>query len=507
MKEYITSFIYFINNIHYLKELSKHNNEKTLIGNVKHVKQIFLFQILLYSILSIFLYNSLSIIFNFKAKYYINFLIIILSIFYYYIFNCILSKFTNCYNYFIELCEIIVKYDNIIKNKIKIQKYIKNIEEDPKKTLLDIINTLNNITKKDINKKSDNYDNKDLVEIFKEYQKLKSNLFKYIFDNYEKEYIGKEKYIYKYINYILSYNKSLDLIMKHLKFEFNKNIKILNKEKFDYDLLIKEYEKYITNNILKSEELEKNELKNTIYDLLISNYKLNENFIELIKEIDSPNSNNDNNEKLIQMVEKIIEKKQISISVLEQFKKRINFEEDKNNQKENQNIKNNNFDILNEINNSTHNEISFYDINLSNININKSNLNKDKDNKNFNTNKKNSKSVDVYDIINEEEKIKDLKASFIDEINDYCKKIKGLKNEKEDIKKDNNEKENKPNYNFEQLQNNNNPNNKLIKNKNEENNSDMSMIKLDFAKSLTMALGNNKNLKLNVFGDNEEMDK
>ena len=40
-----------------------------------------------------------------------------------------------------------------------------------------------------------------------------------------------------------------------------------------------------------------------------------------------------------------------------------------------------------------------------------------------------------------------------------------------------------------------------------ENNSDMPSTKLDFAKSLTLALGKNKNFNLNFIEDKDENDK
>ena len=125
MKEYIHihNFIYFINDTHYLKELSKKNNQKLLIEKTKLRKKSFCFQQLLLFLLSIFIYNVFSYIFQTKINNYINYLIIILSILYFYIVNFILSQFLECYNNFIKLCESIVNYDNIIRNKIKLKKY------------------------------------------------------------------------------------------------------------------------------------------------------------------------------------------------------------------------------------------------------------------------------------------------------------------------------------------------------------------------------------------------
>ena len=504
MREKIINFFYFINNIHYLKELSKQNNHKSLIDQIKHKKKNFYFQLLLFTISGIIIYNTLSSTFKFKTKTYINYTILILSLLYYLIFNFVLSKFSRCYDYFIKLCEAIVLYDNTIKNKIKIRQFMQNIEEELNSNIMDIIKEINKIIKQNVFNSND-YKTKNTIEIFNSYQKLKSNLFKFIFEEYEKEYINKEIYVFHFINFILYYKNSLEFYLKYLTFEFKKNLSLLNREKVDYSSLIKEFEKYINNNVIKIEEIKKNELKNKIYGLLISNYKLNENYIDLIKEINSiDNDNNKDNDKIVEMIDIIIEKKHLSISLLEQFKKQINIQEDKNIQKENEKIKKNDIIFANDNKNNFYNNgISFYDINLNSFNINKSNFNKNKDNIETNISKKN---VEAYDIIKEEENIKDLKASFIDELNNYCKKVKGLNKDKgkEEITNEERKKENNAN-NVNNLQKKN-----LIKDvnaKSEEDGINKPFTKLDFSKSLTLALSKNKNFNLNVFGDNNENDK
>ena len=500
MKEYIHihNFIYFINDTHYLKELSKKNNQKLLIEKTKLRKKSFCFQQLLLFLLSIFIYNVFSYIFQTKINNYINYLIIILSILYFYIVNFILSQFLECYNNFIKLCESIVNYDNIIRNKIKLKKYLKNNEEESINILLDTIDIMTKIITLNKDTNLNNYKNKNIIELFNEYQKLKSNLFKYIFDEYEKGYINEELYIYKYIKYIYNYKNSLYYKIQYLIIEFNQNINLLNKEKIDYESLIKDFEKYINDNIIKIEEIKKKELKNKIYDLLMSNFGLNEKYFELIKEI---NSNNVNDEKLKEIIEYIIEKKQLSISLLEQLKKKLNIEKEENIIDNNEIKRKNKNTFL--IKNNFNNDISYFDINLNNINISKKNLNDNKTNNNLNNN---NKSVKVYDIINEQEKIKDLKSSFINELNNYCKKVKGLNKDKEEKNIENNlenkikKEENIKNGNI----------NKFINEINEkkvENNSDMPSTKLDFAKSLTLALGKNKNFNLNFIEDKDENDK
>lgn len=419
---------------------------------------------------------------------------------YYFIFNKIMDNFSNCYTNFIKLCEMIVKYDNIIKNKIKINRYMKKAEEGPKNNLINIINIINKVINDDISKKSPKNDNDDMTEVYNEYLKLKTNLFKFIFEEYEKAYIGKENYISKYIQYITNYNNFINLKIKNLIIEFNKSISKLNneeKEEIDYNSLIKQYEKYINDNVLRLEEIKKNDLKNKIYDLLISNYELNKNFIELIKEIDV----NKDEEKINQMIEVIIEKKQLSISLLEQYKIKINKEYDKDIKKENEKMKNDTDSIVYGNKFKNNNEISAYDIQLSQINLNKKNTN-DK-----NENIKHNKKEEYYDIYKEQEKIQDLKSSFIDELNNYCKKVKGLnrKNESTENEIEKNENINNDNKNdIIEKDNNNNTINDLIKSLNkrsEDLNLSKPQTKLDFAKSLTMAFGKNKNFNLNFVGE------
>ena len=505
MKDSVRDFFYFFNDKNYLKELSKQDNHKLLNEKINNKKKNFYLQIFLCILSIILLYNLLSFLFKFKINIYINYLIILLSICYYFIFNKVIQNFSNCYNYFIKLCEIIVKYDNIIKNKIKIKKYIQSIEEDSKNNIINIINILKKLINIVNNSNLIDYKNKNIIDIYKEYQKLKTTLFKFIFEEYEKEYITKEKYINKYINYKLYYGNTLNFKIQYLIIEFNKSIDKLNNEEIDYDLLIKQYEKYINDNVLKIEEIKKNEFKNKIYDLLISNFELNKKFIELIKEIDSNDINN-NDEKINQIIEVIIEKKQLSISLLEQYKKKVNIDTNKNFKEENEKIKNDT-DLLVKGKKFNNNNISLYDIQLGNVNYNKNKLNKknnnDKNNHNFE-----SGNDENYDIYQEQEKIKDLKMNFIDELNNYCKRVKGLNKNKENIENEMDKKENQINNKNKNENNiNNNQLNDLIKdlNKNSEGlNLNKPQTKLDFAKSITLAFSKNKNFNLNFVGENND---
>ena len=503
MKDELVNFVYFVNDKNYLKELSKKDNYKLFNEKIKKEKKYFCLKLLCFILIIFFLYYLLSLILKLEMKNYIKYPIIMISMLNYFIFNKIMDNFSNCYTSFIKLCEMIVKYDNIIKSKIKINRYMKNTQEEPKNNLINIINIINKAISIDISKKSQKNDNDDMIEVYNEYLKLKASLFKFIFAEYEKAYICKENYISKYIQYISNYNNFINLKINNLIIEFNKSISKLNneeKEEIDYNSLIKQYEKYINDNVLRLEEIKKNDLKNKIYDLLISNYELNKNFIELIKEIDI----NEDEEKINQMIEVIIEKKQLSISLLEQYKIKINKENDKDIKKENEKMKNDTDSIVygNKFKNS--NGISAYDIQLSQINLNKKNRN-DK-----NENIKHNKKEEYYDIYKEQEKIQDLKSSFIDELNNYCKKVKGLNR-----KNENTENEIEKNENINKNNSNNNTINDLIKDLNkrsEDLNLSKPQTKLDFAKSLTLAFSKNKNFNLNFVGEetnenNTEKDK
>jgi len=496
MKNELVNFIYFVNDKNYLKELSKKDNYKLFNEKIKKEKKYFSLKLLCFILIIFLVYYLFSLILKLEKKNYIQYSIIMISMLYYIIFNKIMDNFFNCYTSFIKLCEMIVKYDNIIKNKIKVNRYMKNAEEESKNNLINIINILNKIINIEVSEKNLKNNNDDMIKVYNEYLKIKTNLFKFIFIEYEKAYVCKEKYINKYIQYISNYNDSINLKINNLIIEFSKSISKLNYEEIDYNSLIKKYEKYINDNVLRLEEIKKNELKNKIYDLLISNYELNKNFIELIKEIDI----NEDEEEINQMIEVIIEKKQLAISLLEQYKIKINKENDKDIKKENEKMKNDTDSIVYGNKFKNNNGISAYDIQLSQINVNK----KDISGKNENINIKHSKKEESYDIYKEQEKIQDLKSSFIDELNNYCKKVRGLnrKNENTENEIEKNEKINNDNNTINK--DNNNTINNLIKDLNkrsEDLNLSQPQTKLDFAKSLTMAFGKNKNFNLNFVGE------
>ena len=274
MKDEFVNFVYFINDKNYLKELSKKDNYKLFTEKIKKEKKYFCLKLLCFILIIFLLYYLLSLILKLEMNNFIKYTIIMISMLYYFIFNKIMDNFSNCYTSFIKLCEMIVKYDNIIKNKIKINRFMKNIEEKPKNNLINIINIINKVIYNDISKKNPKNDNNEMVDVYNEYLKLKTNIFKFIFTEYEKAYIGKENYISKYIQFLSNFNNFINFKINNLIIEFNKSISNLNNEEIDYNSLIKQYEKYINDNVLRLEEIKKNDLKNKIYDLLISNYDL-----------------------------------------------------------------------------------------------------------------------------------------------------------------------------------------------------------------------------------------
>ena len=111
---------------------------------------------------------------------FIKYTIIMISMLYYFIFNKIMDNFSDCYTSFIYLCEMIVKYDNIIKNKIKINRFMKTKEEEPKNNLINIINFINKVINNDISKRNSKNDNNEMIDAYNEYLKLKANIFKFM---------------------------------------------------------------------------------------------------------------------------------------------------------------------------------------------------------------------------------------------------------------------------------------------------------------------------------------
>ena len=473
-------FLYFFNDINYLKNLSKKDeyknfNEMILIKKKDSFLQLFTFISIIIILESIIFYSKLI---------RLQFLLISVSILF--LFNLltkllIINYFSNTYTNFIKLCEVIVVFENKIKNKIKMISMLKSPKEETVSNIIKIIKEIKYI----INSEDDktNIINKEIIFLFNEYQDQKQKLFKYIFFIYEKEFLIKELYIIKYIKLFCNYSKYINYKLNYLINILNDILKKINIEEINFDILFKDYEKYINNNIKKQKDKNINELNNSIYNLFESNYKLNEYYINLMKEI---NEQNCEYEKINEIIDYIIEKKKLSISLLEQIKTKINKENDIN---DNNDIKSeeNTDDIKKNINTSinknNNNKISLSDIQLNNYifdNQNK-NLNNEQQNKNLNNNKKS------YDIINEQKKMELLKSDFIEELNKYCKSKKNLNKDDSDICDNNEEKINKNVIGIE---------------KSKENDFNINSLKMDFAKSLTESLKKNKNL--NFSKDNKE---
>ena len=480
MNKCFDNFLYFINDINYLKNLSKKDehknfNEMILIKKKESFLQLFTFVSIIILLESITIYFKL-----------ISFQFLLISVSIFILFNLhakllIINYFANTYSNFIKLCEIIVRFENKIKNKIKMISMLKFPGEETKLNIITIIKEIKYI----INSEDDNtnINKKEIIFLFNEYQNQKQKLFKYIFFIYEKEFLIKELYIIKYIKLFCNYSKYINYKLNYLINILNDILKKINIEEINFDILFKDYEKYINNNIKKQKDKNINELNNSIYNLFESNYKLNEYYINLMKEI---NEQNCEYEKINEIIDYIIEKKKLSISLLEQIKTKINKENDIN---DNNDIKSeeNTDDIKKNINTSinknNNNKISLSDIQLNNYifdNQNK-NLNNEQQNKNLNNNKKS------YDIINEQKKMELLKSDFIEELNKYCKSKKNLNKDDSDICDNNEEKINKNVIGIE---------------KSKENDFNINSLKMDFAKSLTESLKKNKNL--NFSKDNKE---
>ena len=468
----LEEFIYFNNTNNYIKNLSNKNISKDFNEIIERKKNISLIQIFLF-ILIIIIFEFIS--YNNKISYIILFISI---------FGCInlfmkiiiLKKFSNSYYSFIKLCEFIVKFDNKIKEKIKIKSLLKSNNNGVELILIAIMNKINTLINLDTtNNNINNNNKKEIGTLFNEYQIQKQKLFKYIFFNYEKEYLIRESYINKFIKIFLNYSNHYNTQLNHIINIFKEGIQKLDIEEINFDLYFTNNEKYINKNIINNKEKKKKELNESLYNLFESNYKLNEYYIKLIKEI---NSDINNFEKINEIIEYIIEKKKLSINLLEQINTKINKEN------ENKIINNNENKTKNDIQRSTNNfnkkddnEISLSDIQLNNYTYNSHNKIE-----NINEYKNNNKTKikSNFDLINEQKKIETLKSDFIEELNKYCKSKQNLNNS--ELKENKKEDDNKINKEIE------------INNK----------MKMDFAKSLTMCLKNNKNFKFNLKEENNK---
>ena len=483
---FLRDFFYFNNETHYLKNLSNKNNTKDFNGIIQGKKK--------YSFIQIFILLLIIIIFCSISIYsYIKIFFISMTIFI--LINLIAkiiitNNFSNSYFDFIKLCEVIVKFENKVKNKIKMKSFLKNDSSETELILNAIIKEIKSIL--NINIENNNKEI-TLFSLFNEYQNIKQKLFKFIFLKYEKEYIINELYIIIFINYFLNYSTYLNYNMNILINKYKECIQKLDIDEINFETLFQGHEKYINTNIINSKEKKINELNISLLNLFESNYKLNEYYIKLLKEINLQDNNK--HEKINEIIEYIIEKKKLSISLLEQIKSRINSENKNKN-----NIINNNKKTVDNIQkninnfikrNNNNNEISLSDIQLNNYNYD--NQRKERDENETKKDVKN-KSKKNYDVIKEQEKMEILKSDLIDELNKYCKSKQNLnKNESED----NNENINNTKVDL---------NNNNIDEKNKEIDFNKNQFKLDFAKTLTMSLKKNKNFNFNT-DENKKDDK
>ena len=278
----LEEFLYFNNTNNYIKNLSNKKISKDFNEIIERKKNASLKQIFLF-ILIIIIFELISNII--KIKYSILFICIFGSI------NLlmkiiILNNFSNSYYSFIKLCEFIVKFDNKIKEKIKIKSLLKNTNDEIELILIEIMQQINSIMNVDYN--NVNLTNKKIESInflFNEYQSQKQKIFKYIFFTYEKEYLTKELYIIKFIKPFLNYSNHFNTKLNYIINTFKEGIQKLDIEDINFDLYLTNYEKYINKNIINTKEKKKKELNESIYNLFESNYKLNEYYIKLMREI------------------------------------------------------------------------------------------------------------------------------------------------------------------------------------------------------------------------------
>ena len=280
------------------------------------------------------------------------------------------------------------------------------------------------------------------------------------------------KFLKTFLNYSNHFNTKLNYIINIFKSGIHK----LDIDNIDFDSYFKDYEKYFNKNIIREKEKKKKEINDSIYNLFESNYKLNEYFMNLIKEI---NLENYNYEKINEIIEYIIEKKKLSISLLEQIKSKINIDN------ENKIIDNNENKSMNDIQKSIsnfikkeNNKISLSDIQLNNYVYNSNNNSENKNENKYNNRTKLKSNID-------QEKIETLKSDFVDELNKYFKSKQKSEEENINDNKINIMKKDEDKINYED---------EINKNK----------MKMDFAKSLTMCLKKNKNFKFNLNENNKD---
>ena len=478
MNKNFEEFLYFNNTINYIKNLTNKNISKDFNENIKRENKDSVYQILLY--ITIILTSKFIPIDFIPINFIIKFIMLICILFSINLFMkiLILNKFSNSYYSFIQLCEYIVKFDNKTKEKTKIKSLLKSNNDEIDLILIETMKKINSIINFENNNSNQNNKNEESMNLlFNEYQNQKQKLFKYIFINYEKEYLIKELYIIKFLKTFLNYSNHFNTKLNYIINIFKSGIHKLDIDNIDFDSYFKDYEKYFNKNIIKEKEKKKKEINDSIYNLFESNCKLDEYFMNLIKEI---NLENYNYEKINEIIEYIIEKKKLSISLLEQIKSKINIDN------ENKIIDNNENKSMNDIQKSIsnfikkeNNKISLSDIQLNNYVYNSNNNSENKNENKYNNNRTKLKSnID-------QEKIETLKSDFVDELNKYFKSKQKSEEENINDNKINIMKKDEDKINYED---------EINKNK----------MKMDFAKSLTMCLKNNKNFKFNLNENNKD---
>ena len=140
----LEAFFFFNNTNNYIKNLSNLSNKnisKDFNDIIERKKNVSLFQIFLF-ILTIIIIELISI------SYKINITFLFICIFgsiNLFMKIIILNKFSNSYYSFIRLCEFIVKFDNKIKEKIKLKSLLKSNNNEIEIILIEIMNKINSI--------------------------------------------------------------------------------------------------------------------------------------------------------------------------------------------------------------------------------------------------------------------------------------------------------------------------------------------------------------------------
>ena len=304
------------------------------------------------------------------------------------IFVKCLERCEKTYYLFISFCQSIIKYENIQKkifrvlyynpyNKDEYQKIIFNLN----KQLLEILNEKNYFIQNE--------------QLYNEeiYFKIKGKIFINLFNDYEKLYCLNNNYIF-----ILIKNTINSKLNKYINVLNISSIELFNLNE-DWNTIIQSYEENIKNIRVKEKEtlfLRKSEI---IYNIIISNCQINnqlKNLLNIIK--------NEDTEKIEEILDDIIFKKQNSLSQLISLrneytkKKDDKLEEITNNQLE-----------IEKMENKKENPVPLMELELRKI----KKINKSKKKNNYISN------VNPLDIIKGEKEVQGLKMELISELEEY----------------------------------------------------------------------------------------